>query len=178
VTAPPTPELVVVTGPIGAGKSTVARLLARRHAAAGRSAANVDLDDVTFMQDGVHDPREFWRRGGTGLVALVRAWYASGIDVVIAHGPFFETDAYPALFAAAPPGARVRHVLLRVSYEVALARVTSDPTRGPRAVSTRPDFLRRTHDTFRETIESLPPVDLDLDTTDLSADAVADRIFG
>jgi hypothetical protein len=177
MTGPGRQELIVLTGPIGAGKSTVAQLLARRCGASGQTAANVDLDDVAFMQDGVHDPPELWRRGGIAHVALVRAWYEAGMDVVIAHGPFFETGAYPDLFAAAPAAARVRHVLLRASYDVALARVTRDPSRGPHAVSTRPDFLRRTHDTFAAIVERLPPVDLTIDTDRRTAEAVADAIW-
>lgn len=42
--------LIVLAGPIGAGKSTVADLLGRRLAEAGSTVAVVDLDDVAFMQ--------------------------------------------------------------------------------------------------------------------------------
>jgi adenylylsulfate kinase-like enzyme len=39
-------RLVVIVGPIGSGKSTVARLLAARLVASGRTVATPDVDDV------------------------------------------------------------------------------------------------------------------------------------
>jgi deoxyadenosine/deoxycytidine kinase len=57
------PELVVVTGPIGSGKSSVTKMLADRFSEAGRSAAVVDLDEIVAM---LHAPLEkveqSWKR--------------------------------------------------------------------------------------------------------------------
>jgi len=41
-------QLIVITGPIGAGKSVVANSLADRLAAADLPAVSVDLDDVVL----------------------------------------------------------------------------------------------------------------------------------
>lgn len=170
-------HLVVVVGPIGAGKSTIAELLAQRSQASGMTACLVDLDDVAFAQRATLDPDELWRRAGVAHSALVRGWFEAGVDVVIAHGPFFESRSYESLFAAAPADARHHHVLLRAPFEVALSRVRSDPGRGPGMRSVQADFLRTTHETFAELIGGLPPIDVDLDTSTFTAQAVADRLF-
>jgi hypothetical protein len=169
-------DLVVLAGPIGSGKSTVAELVGHRVAAAGRTAAVADLDDVAFAHRGPLDLPEFWRRAGVAHVGLVNGWFAAGVDVVIAHGPFFESGTYDALFATVQPAGRVHHVLLRVTFDCALERVTSDPDRGPHALSRDPDFLRSTHDAFERIEPDLPPSELVLDTSEVSASDTAARI--
>src|ERR1039458_2442262 len=82
------PELVVVTGPIGSGKSSVTKMLAGRFSEAGRSAAVVDLDDIVAM---LHAPLEkveqSWERARDVHGRLVGEWLSSGVDVVIVDGP-------------------------------------------------------------------------------------------
>lgn len=96
---------------------------------------------------------------------------------MIAHGPFFESRSYDLLFAAAPEDALQHHVLLRVPFEIALRRVAVDPGRGPSALSQDREFLRATHDRFREVESSLPRVDIEIDTAEMSAADVADRLL-
>lgn len=168
-------RLVVLTGPIGAGKSTVAELVARRVGASERTAAIADLDDVAFAQRGRLALDDLWRRAGIVHALLVRAWFAAEVDVVVAHGPFFESRSYEQLYAAVPSNASLLHVLLHVSFEAALARVEADPGRGAGAVSRDPAFLRATHDAFGH--RAFPPFDIEIDTTQLGADAVAERIM-
>lgn len=163
--------LVVVAGPIGAGKSTVADLLGQRFARVG-SAAVVDLDDVAFMQRDVAFP-EVWRRSAIATAALIRGWFEVGTSAVVAHGPFFEADGYRSLLCSQDDEVEVRHVLLRVSYETALTRVSGENTRG---MSRDPEFLRRTHQRFRRLESTLPEMDFVFDTESVPADAVADEI--
>jgi shikimate kinase len=167
-------ELVVIAGPIGSGKTSVADLLARRCASASRSVAVADLDDVALTQRGARDIPEFWRRAGVAHTALVRGWFDSGIDVVIAHGPFFESCSYDTLFASTRADSRTHHVLLKVPFDIALQRVTADPERGPSALSKDPDFLRSTHDAFAEL--DLPPADYTFDTFKLTPTEIVDRL--
>jgi shikimate kinase len=173
---PPAVALVVLTGPIGSGKSTAAELLARRVATAGHTAALADLDDIAFMQRGRLDLGEFWRRAGAAHCVLVRIWFEHGVDVVIAHGPFFESNTYDELFATSPPGRSTLHVLLRVSYDDALARVSNDADRGPHALSKDPEFLRSTHDAFTALETTLPATDLEIDTSELAPEEIAERL--
>jgi shikimate kinase len=166
----------VISGPIGAGKSTVGRLLAQRFMSAGLVTAVADLDDVAFAQHGAPDLAEFWRRAGVAHTALVRGWFEAGCDAVIADGPFFESRSFETVFAACPSDGVVTHVLLKVAFEVARKRVTSDADRKPGALSTQPGFLKSTHESFLETESELPRVDLQLDTSDLTAESVADWV--
>ena len=171
------PLLLVITGPIGAGKSSVAELLGRRLARGGASVAIVDLDDIAFMQRGRLDLDEFWRRAGVVHGAIVAGWFEQGVDVVIAHGPFFESDSYDDLFAAAPGDGAVRHLLLDVSFDQAFERVSADPERRPDALSRNADFLRSTHDAFRERVPDLPRVDATIETTGRSVSEVIDAVL-
>ena len=142
------------------------------------TACLADLDDLAFAQRADLDLSELWRRAGIAHSALVGGWFAAGADVVIAHGPFFESRSYESLRAAAPAGTRHHHVLLRAPFEVALARVQADRARGPTARSRQPEFLRATHETFATLIGGLPPIDIDVDTATSTAHEVADGIFG
>jgi len=170
-------RLVTIAGPIGAGKSTVAELLGRRLANTGAATSLADLEEIAFAQRAQLDLSEFWRRAGVAHSGLVRGWFAAGADVVIAHGPFFESRSYDLLFDAAPEDALQHHVLLHVPFEIALRRVTIDPNRGPSALSQDREFLRTTHERFRKIESSLPRVDIEIDTAEMSAADVADRLL-
>lgn len=170
-------HLVTIAGPIGAGKSTVAELLGRRLAATGAATSLADLDEVAFAQRAQLDLPEFWRRAGVAHSGLVRSWFQAGAEAVIARGPIFESRSYKLLFDAAPDDARQHHVLLRVPFEIAVRRVATDPGRGPSSLSQDREFLRATHERFREVEQSLPHVDIEVDTSEMSAADVADRLF-
>lgn len=176
-TVQPMRQLVVLTGPIGSGKSTVAERLGHGCAAAGLTAAIADLDDIAFSHRGAIDLPDFWRRAGVAHVGLVEGWFAAGVDIVIAHGPFLESETYEELFATVEPDGRAHHVLLVVTVEVALARVIADADRGPHAASRDPAFLRATHEAFAELAPRLPQVDLALDATAIGASDIAARIM-
>jgi shikimate kinase len=167
-------DLVIITGPIASGKSTVADLLAQRCASQGRSVAGADLDDVAFAQDGCPDLAEFWRRAGVAHAALVRGWLAAGTEVVIAHGPISEARSYDSLRAAADHGSRTHHVLLTVRLDIALQRVAADPSRPPTALSRDPDFVRATYDAFFAL--DLPSINETFDTSQTMAADIAEKL--
>jgi thymidylate kinase len=163
--------LVVIAGPIGAGKSTVADLLARQLAKAGMSAAVVDLDEVAFMQREI-DLHRLWRRGAIAARALVQGWFDAETDAVVAHGPFFESGGYEVLLAGHHE-VTVRQVLLRVSYETALRRVSGDSGRD---LSRDPAFLKATHDRFRELERTMPEPHFVFDTEARTAAEIATEL--
>lgn len=83
-------QLVTITGPIAAGKNTVAALLAKSLVRKGRTVVIVDVDDVAAM---VAEPGAaatgLWFAAHEAHGALVARWMLSGVDVVISVGPTY-----------------------------------------------------------------------------------------
>lgn len=168
-------QLVVLTGPIASGKSTIAARLATRLLEAGQSGAVVDLDDVA---DCLYQPPEgagqAWVRARWAHDHLVSAFRRSGVDVVIAHGSlFYERERMPTPDGVSDKGAL--RVLLTVPFEVARGRVTADPTR---ALSRDPDFLRATHQAFARRRPTLPRFDHEFDTSRTDVEDVVTTLAG
>ncbi|GAA1834209.1 adenylyl-sulfate kinase [Microlunatus capsulatus] len=175
MTADPRPygQLVLVTGPVAAGKSTVAARLTERLVAAGLTVACTDHDDVARLG---HAPggltEEHWDRAHETHGVLVGALLRQPFDVVIAHGPVYTPVETAAVLAHVPAGTPVRRVLLTCPLGSAHDRVTGDPERG---LSRDPVFLQRTHARFwalRPEIEA----DLVVDTSTTGVDAVCARV--
>ena len=144
--------LVVVTGPVGGGKSTVALVLADCFRESGRTAAVIDLDLVYCMARQVEgfDEATIWTTARRGAAALADAFFAEGMEVVIVEGEFFNQGELDAVLHNLVTPVERRFVTLVVSYEEALRRVSGDPSRG---ASRDPQFLKRLHSQF---VEALP----------------------
>ena len=165
-------SLVVVLGPIAAGKSTVCGELAGRLHAAGRSTVVVGVDEVAAMAPaGLAD----WDTAHQVHGRLVAAWLAAPVDTVVADGAFFSRQEADWLMAGVPPGVRVVRVLLRATYPVALRRVTGDPARG---LSRDPAFLRGVYDRFERLRPAIDPCDLEVDADRVPAAAIAEQVAG
>ncbi len=167
-------ELVVISGPIAAGKSTVAAAVATRLRDAGLSAAVSDLDDLV---DSVLAPRQQWQRSWDqarrAQAALIGGWLRSNVDVVIAHGPFHDKDEAAILLSEVPAGTVTRWCWLDVTYDVALERTAADPTR---VLSRDPGFLRRSHDRVAALVAQRPAPAWTFDTATTPLHAVASAI--
>src|SRR3954454_18789745 len=91
------PQLVILTGPIAAGKNTVAERLARLLTGAGRTVVVADVDDVAAM---VGSPGAayagLWFAAHEAHGALVGQWMRSPVDVVIVVGPIYSEDEQAA----------------------------------------------------------------------------------
>ena len=121
--------LVVLTGPVGGGKSAVALALATRLRASGHPTAVIDLDLVYCMarqRDGFAD-EETWRTARRGAAVLADEFFDSGAKVVVVEGGFFTQEECDGLCDHIASGRRLRLVTLNVSFERALHRAQSDP---------------------------------------------------
>jgi hypothetical protein len=175
------PALVVLTGPIGAGKSTVSPMIGRRLSRAGKDAAVVDLDDVEFMQHTrTLEVGTWWQRGLEAHASLVCTWFALGVETVVAHGPLVAVDAagydVGPLLRAVPSEIDVSHALLRTPFDVALERVRNDRDRAANAISRDDGWLRGAHERFAAALTGAPPFRWDFDTASTAPSVIADVI--
>jgi len=168
-------RLVVITGPIAAGKSTVSELLAERLRTAGRSAVVAELDDIAHMvRSPEAEARRLWDEAHRAHAALLAGWLATSVDVVIAPGPFITLFERETLARGILPATRVLEVRLNSTYATALTRVEGDPTRG---LSRDPQFLRSMYDHFDRTTEGEPEVELSFDSVAEDPDSIAASIL-
>jgi shikimate kinase len=142
-------RLVIITGPVGGGKSTVAIELAAQMKAAGCRVAVIDLDVVYGMvrQKGGFGELEVWAVARRMSSALATSVFAEGYDCVILEGEFFSREHFEPVRMGLP---RPTVFVLNASYEKALHRVGLDASRG---ASKDPVLLRQFHDAF---LEALP----------------------
>jgi shikimate kinase len=167
--------LVVITGPVGGGKSTVALALADLLHEAGRSTAAIDLDLVYCMgrQTTSFGEVNTWTTARRGAAALADAFFAEGIHVVIVEGEFFTQGELDALRNHLLTPVQHRFVTLEASYEQALRRVSGDASRG---MSRDPQFLKRLHAQFLEALPFLRACSLVVDTDQQTAAELAKTI--
>jgi len=171
-----TPLLIMVTGPVGAGKSTTSLALAHALRHPARAVAVIDMDQLygfVRQQDGYGEPAA-WVRARHGAAALARAWFTEGIALVIVEGEFFTADELRSVVHDIPAHIPWRFFTLRLSYAQALARVQADPSRG---ASKDPAFLRQLHAQFAHAAPFLEAASVIVDTDGLSQDTVVARLL-
>src|SRR5436190_5210007 len=119
------PLLIVITGPVGGGKSSTALALAHALRSAGQCVAVIDLDQMYgfVRQEPGYGEQVGWKRARSGAAALANALFDSGMGIVIIEGEFFNAEELNTLLAPIQLKARRLFVTLRVSYSQALVRV-------------------------------------------------------
>ena len=168
-------KLLVISGPIAAGKSTVASALAAALRDSGRSVAVVDLDRLYMMLDDrppMSDPSRS-REARRAAAALTDHFVLDGIELVIVEGTFWTTSEREELTTALTTLVQPVYVTLRVSVEEALRRVQFD---AGRRASRNPAILRASHAAFGAVMPN--PTDTVIDSSSLTADAVSVAIMG
>lgn len=167
-------QLVVITGPIAAGKNTVASLIADRLTARGRSAVLVDVDDVAAMvTGGAAAAARLWSAVHEAHGALVGAWMKTAADVVIAVGPIYAPGEQAALLEPLPDASAVHWVVIDATVNVTLARAQGDPRRG---LSREPKFHRDAHQRFRQLLPKIPAAQT-FDSERMSAEQIASAVL-
>lgn len=161
-------RLLMISGPIAAGKSTLAAAVGELLRSQGRTVARTDLDTVAEMALPTLPDWEWAHRIHADVVG---AWLRTGIELVVDEGTSTPEEVRQVL-AAAPPDCGVFHVVLTADYAASLARAQGDPGRG---LSRDPDFLRRHHDAYAAVVDQLP-CDLRIHVEGRSPEALAAQV--
>lgn len=167
--------LIVITGPVGAGKSTTGLALAQSLRRPDYAVAAIDLDQMygfVRQQDGYGEPTA-WARARAGAAGLANALFDTGMSAVIVEGEFFTPEELGTLTAPIQPSVVQRFFTLRLSYERALERVQGDPSRG---ASKDPEFLKLLHAHFAQSLPFLEAQSIVIDTDDLALEQVVARL--
>lgn len=96
------PLLIVITGPVGVGKSTTSIAAGEALQRGGHTVAVIDLDQVygfVRQRDG-EDDQVAWTRARVGAAALATAWFAANVSIVIVDGESFNADELDALLGS------------------------------------------------------------------------------
>jgi adenylylsulfate kinase-like enzyme len=167
--------VIVITGPIASGKSTVAHALARELASRDVPAPVIDLDIVhdELVVDGWASEDEAWRLARESLARAVRTLVRDGSTVVIADGSFNLPADRTILREGLDETAGLVYVTLLVSFDEALRRAQGDPTRGR---SRDPEFLLAHFAARRDALVNAPASDLVIDTEGTTPTAIAATI--
>jgi hypothetical protein len=142
-------RLVMISGPIASGKSTLAVELVRLVRMEGFSVALTDLDTVAEMALPILPDWDWAHRIHAELVG---AWLTTDIDVVVDEGTSNPTEVQQVLDQV-PDGTDVLHVVLTADFDASLARARADSGRG---VSKDPRFLRAEHEAYSRYLPHLP----------------------
>jgi adenylylsulfate kinase-like enzyme len=167
------PELVVITGPIAAGKNTVAERLSDLLTESGRTVVVLDVDDVAAM---VAMPGAaaagLWFAAHEAHGALVGEWMRSSVDVVVVVGPIYSDEEQESFVRTLPDRTAIRWVVIDAPVSVTFDRACSDENRG---LSRNREFHHAAHARFRELLPNIPD-GLRFDSSELDAGTIADEI--
>jgi shikimate kinase len=166
-------QLVILTGPIAAGKNTVADELAQHLTGRSRTVVVVDVDDVAAMVRAPGAAKAgLWFAAQEAHGALVGQWMRSNVEYVVAVGPIYTAEEQAALTHTLPDDATVLWVLIDAAASVTFARAQSDPGRG---LSRDPEFHHSAHRRFRELLPTIP-ADIAFDSEALDAEEIVAAI--
>jgi thymidylate kinase len=168
--------LIIITGPVGAGKSTTSLALAQALRRPDIAVAVIDLDQMYgfVRQQPGYGEQTAWLRARQGAAALADCWFATGMSVVIVDGEFFNAEELNALLAPIQSPAVHAFFTLQITYESALERVQGDPSRGD---SKNPAFLKWLHSQFVQALPFLEERSIVINTDALTLDQVVARLI-
>ena len=171
------PTLVLLAGPVGAGKSSTATALAVHLRAGGRPAATIDLDVVYGMarqRDGFGD-EQTWTLARRSAAALAEQFFDGGIAVTVIEGGFYTSAERNDVLDVLRPEIRVIPVTLNVSFDGVQRRVQADPDPG-RVASRIPAVLRWLHDQYENALPYLRANSTVMDADGVTLTEVVERL--
>jgi len=171
-------EIILLTGPVGGGKTTTAVALAGELRASGRRTAVIDLD-LLYPMAGQGEPRytdpATWRAVYRGAAGLAEGFIASGIDVVIVEGGFLTVDEIGWFRDGLTTDRPVRLVALDLSWDETRRRVDADAS-ADRGVTRDERVLRWHYGQFTAALPFLHANGVVVDGENGSAEAIARSI--
>jgi adenylylsulfate kinase-like enzyme len=167
--------VIVITGPIASGKSTIALELARELELRNVRVAVIDLDLVhdRLTTDEPTSSEATWARARHAAAAQANAFLDVGVTVVVSEGSFKTPDDRAAFARHLHPSVAPLYLTLRVSFDEALRRTRGDPTRGR---SRNPAFLGPYFAAVDQALARVPATDLVIDTEQIPPAAAAAAI--
>lgn len=145
-------RLLLIVGPIAAGKSTIARALTAALRDTGQQIALVELDTIADM---ARPTLPDWADVHRIFASVTAQWLEAGLDLVIAEGPGSRQEV-EKVRRSVPAGTSVVTVVLTSSFEIAISRALSDSSRG---VSRDEEFLAQE---YRRWADELPRIEHEL----------------
>jgi energy-coupling factor transporter ATP-binding protein EcfA2 len=174
--------LIVLTGPVGGGKSATARLLAGRlrEPSPGGAGVRVGVVDLDLVADMVrphvrYGESDLWQMARRICGGLADAIYREGHDAVVIEGEFFSGAELAALVDAVTTPVDLRLFALDVSYPACQARVDADPSPG-RVLSRDPGFLRSMSEQFQAALAWLRSAGTVIDANEATAADLAETV--
>ena len=168
-------RLILISGAIASGKTTLASRLAARARASSVPAASIDMDELINVAAGRDWSRitNTDRRLASELAAEIAQWlFARDYRFIAIAGSTVSSRAWQQVLNRFRLTARSTRVLLRVSVAEAVQRARQDQTR---VATRRPAVLAQLHAAIDWS--DVPEPDIELDTDGLGQDEVADTVW-
>ena len=166
-------QLIVITGPIGGGKSFTAIAVAGLFRAEGIAAAVIDLDVIYLMARPDFTPKG-WGEARCGAGVLANQFLVDSHEVVIVEGGDFNTEEeFSELERCVTQTKNHLRITLLVRHDEVRRNVIADPKRDytPTVQPGRP---------YRRYVQALPYLTANttvVETAGLSLTEVAGRVF-
>jgi hypothetical protein len=167
-------KLVVITGPIASGKTSVGQALAAIARERGFRAAAIDLDVIVEMLVGADWPSvrsNHWYTAHELAAASADRLGALGFDLLTIAGPFFNQALRDHIAACLQTEADISWGMLRVSLDESVVRCAGEPWR---ILTSDPAFVTRLYATID--FDNLPPFDFDVDTNGMTLHEVVQLV--
>jgi shikimate kinase len=169
--------LVVLTGPVGVGKSKTASAAARILRGYGTTTACVDLDQIYCMirQSDGFDSQDTWLSARQAAASLTDHFFERIARVVIVEGGFNTEAEQRELLEALRSKPRVEIITLHAPFDTVYARVMADSDPG-RVASKVPAILKQLYFEYEAALPFLGKTTKLIDVESFDLEQVALRV--